>query len=138
MLTIVQFTLGVMANILIAEDNKEFADLLMRYLLSAGHTVRVVNEGVRVMEEVHRQSPDIILLDFLIPAGRGSEIIKRLKGHRDTVRIPIVIISALNEAKARDQGYEGGAYIYLTKPFALQDLLGYIEEAVDSSSVTMS
>lgn len=124
-----------MANILIAEDNKDFAELLTRYLLSAGHTVRCVTEGVRVMEEVKRALPEIILLDWRMPAGSGADIMKRLKSQHDTVRIPVVIISALSEEKARDNGYEGGAYAYLTKPFAMPDLVQYIEDAVDHMSV---
>lgn len=126
-----------MADILIAEDEVEFAELVRDYLVSAGHTVRIAGDGIRVTAAVNQKVPDVILLDLQMPAGRGTDVLKRLKSHAAWAHIPVVILSCLSEPEARGVGYTGGATAYLTKPIPLNQLLDVIESALDYSEVSV-
>lgn len=124
-----------MADILMAEDEQEFAELVRSYLTNAGHTVRIVGEGLRVTAELNIRLPDIILLDIQMPAGKGTDVLKRIKANPAWADIPVVMLSCLSEQDARAAGYAGGACAYLTKPIPLNQLLEVIEDAQDYSGV---
>lgn len=124
-----------MADVLIADDEIEFTNLLSSYLTDAGHDVRVVNEGLRVMAEVNTKQPDVILLDMRMPAGNGAHILETLHSKHEWARIPVVVMTGLTEQAAERMGYKHDAHAFLNKPFPMKDVLTLIQDLTDAASV---
>jgi class 3 adenylate cyclase len=103
--------------ILVVDDNAANRDVLARRLTREGHKVVAAANGASALELVARQEFDIILLDLIMPAMSGFEVLRRLKADERTSHIPVIVISALDELDTVVRCIEAGAEDYLTKPF---------------------
>jgi DNA-binding response OmpR family regulator len=113
-------------KILIVDDetiNLDFFDVMLSKL---GFTVEKANDGVEALEKVKRFSPDIILLDNIMPNMSGWEVTKILKNDPKYREIPIVMFSALDDVKDKVEGFELGVDDYITKPFNFSEVLARI------------
>lgn len=118
-----------MLTALIVEDDLEQADLvarLLRHRQIEPFTAHTGEDGLRLAREV---DPDVILLDLMLPDSDGFQICQRLRADRETMRTPIVMLTALDGAKHRAMGFRVGANAYLTKPYAAADLFRAIDLA---------
>jgi len=91
--------------------------MLEDLLRSEGYDVRTAEDGEQALERVREAPPDLILLDVMMPKLDGYEVCRRLKGDKDTVFIPIVMVTALTRLEEKIKGIEAGADDFLTKPF---------------------
>jgi DNA-binding response OmpR family regulator len=107
-----------MSQILVVEDDGDIAALVERYLTRAGHVVRVVDSGDRVLDEVRSHVPDLILLDLMLPGLDGLEVCRALRRTPATRAMPIIMLTARTEEGDRIAGLETGADDYITKPFS--------------------
>jgi len=105
-------------NILIIEDEKDIAELLRVNLAKEGYRVNAAVSGEDGMALARAQSPDLILLDLMLPGADGLEICKSLKSDERTVNIPIIMLTAKGEDIDVVTGLEVGADDYITKPFS--------------------
>ncbi len=110
-------------TVLIVEDSQESVDLLVYFLKPAGYKIEIAKNGVMAIEQVEKNSPDIILLDIMLPEMDGFEVCERLKKNRDTFHIPIIMITALKELKDKIKALEAGADDFISKPFDNVELL---------------
>ena len=113
-------------KILIVDDetiNLDFFDVMLSKL---GFTVEKARDGIEALEKVKRFSPDIILLDNIMPNMSGWEVTKILKGDPKYKDIPIVMFSALDDVKDKVEGFELGIDDYITKPFNFSEVLARI------------
>jgi len=85
-------------------------------------TLRATN-GVEALEVIHKESPDLVLLDVMMPRMSGFEVCKRMKADEKTAHIPVIMITALNEPMDIDRGLDSGTDDYLTKPVNRKDLI---------------
>lgn len=108
-------------RILICEDDQGILELLKEILEEKGFQVKALTGGKGIQKKILEFLPDLILLDLWMPGMNGKEIIKILKKDDNTKNIPIIIVSALNEAEAVAKNY--GVEAYITKPFDIDDLL---------------
>ncbi len=103
-----------MANILIADDEKEIVRLLRIYIEANGNKVFEANDGEAALQILTKESIDLAIVDIMMPRKNGYEIIKHIR--RDS-NIPILVISAKVELSDRVFGIDLGADDYITKPF---------------------
>ena len=111
------------AKILIVEDEKKMAQFLMMELEHEGYEVQVIYNGREAMEIVQSESFDVILLDIMLPGINGMEVCRRVRQFSD---VPIIMVTAKSDVTDRVMGLDTGANDYLTKPFAIEELLARI------------
>ncbi len=112
-----------MRKILIAEDERDILDLIIFTLEFGGYDVVPTSNGEDALEMVHKEKPDLILLDVRMPRMSGYEVCKRIKAENNICNIPVVFLSAKGQEAEVLTGYEMGAIDYILKPFAPDHLL---------------
>ena len=119
------------ARVLVADDDHDVRRLLVENLELDGYDVTACDNGEDARELARTTGPDVIVLDVMMPKRDGFDVLASLKSNPATRGIPVVLLSA----KARDedvwQGWRAGADYYVTKPFNLDELLRFIDQAVD-------
>ncbi len=113
-------------KVLVCDDDQGILEVLTVILEAEGFKVYVLNHGKGIQKRIKEFNPDLILLDIMMPGIDGREITKILKREKETVGIPIIILSALsNEAKI---AYDIGADDFLAKPFDINDLTAKVRK----------
>ncbi|MDR2371301.1 MAG: response regulator [Treponema sp.] len=113
-------------KILIVDDEKINLEFFEVMLSKLGFIVEEANDGVEALEKARKFSPDLILLDNIMPRMSGWEVTKTLKGDRRYSNIPIIMFSALDDVKDKVEGFELGVDDYITKPFNFSEVLARI------------
>ncbi len=112
-----------MSRILIVEDEPKLAALEADYLRSAGYDTHAIGNGAEVVPWVRAHSPDLILLDLMLPGRDGLEICRELRTFSD---VPIVMVTAKVEEIDRLIGLDLGADDYVCKPFSVRELVARV------------
>src|SRR5919112_1026558 len=112
-----------MATILLVEDEPALGRLVVRELEASGYTVRHVSDGSAALRAFEEQSPDLVVLDWMLPGMDGLEVLRRL---RQASPVPVLMLTARAEEVDRVVGLEVGADDYLTKPFGTRELIARI------------
>jgi CheY-like chemotaxis protein len=105
------------ATILVVDDNEMNREVLSRRLEKQGHVIVSAEDGERALQEIEKQSFDLILLDIMMPKLNGYEVLERLKANPHQREIPVIVISAVGELESVVKCIELGAEDYLFKPF---------------------
>jgi DNA-binding response OmpR family regulator len=119
-----------MARILIVEDEASIFKLVSFRLQHLGHEVIWVQDGGQALEAAREQSPDLILLDVMIPVYDGFQVLKKLKADPVTQLIPVIMLTARGHEKDVVAGIEGGADDYVVKPFSFPELIARVNAAL--------
>ena len=110
-------------RMMVVEDDRDTAEMLVAYFEAQGYTVTPVAWGADAVSQAQEgATPDLILLDIRLPDLDGFEVCKRLRSHRRTQYVPIIFLTEKRERGDRLSGLELGAVDYITKPFDVQDL----------------
>jgi len=117
-------------RILIVDDERMIVDYLEEYLQRLGYETATAANGREALEKVAVDSPDLILLDIVMPVIDGLKVCRILKGDEVTRLIPIVIMTSLDGIEDRIKGIEAGADDYLAKPINPRELTARIETAL--------
>lgn len=104
------------ARVLVVDDILPNVKLLEAKLASEYYDVLTATSGLEALEKVAQQSPDIVLLDVMMPGMDGFEVCRRIKENPATAHIPVVMVTALTETADRIKGLESGADDFLSKP----------------------
>jgi PAS domain S-box-containing protein len=115
------------ARIMIVDDVPANLKLLTEIVSSYGFEVRPASSGQLALRSVAAEAPDLILLDVRMPEMDGYEVCRRLKSDVNSRSIPVIFISALDEAEDKVRGFEEGGVDYITKPFQPEEVLKRIE-----------
>ena len=113
--------------ILIVEDNPLTLYVLIEYLERLNLKTVIARSGEEALRQVESLSPDLILLDVMMPGIDGFETCRRLKGNIHTQEIPVMFITALSNTSERVKGFEAGGVDYITKPFDFKEVATRIE-----------
>jgi PAS domain S-box-containing protein len=116
--------------VLVAEDNADLRDYLVRILRGAGYRTRAVDDGETAFAACFDSKPAILLSDVMMSGLNGLDLTRRLRSNPRTMPLPIVLVSARAGETARIEGFNAGADEYLEKPFASAELIARIEAAV--------
>ncbi|MBT6146897.1 MAG: sigma-54-dependent Fis family transcriptional regulator [Gemmatimonadetes bacterium] len=114
------------ARILVVDDNPSNVKALRQRLLTDGHDVLEATSGQEALDLVAGQSPDLVLLDIMMPGMDGYEVCRRLKKADDSQFIPIIMVTALSEPDAVIRALDEGADEYVTKPFEPLELMARV------------
>ncbi|MFD6100733.1 response regulator transcription factor [Nocardiopsis flavescens] len=111
------------AHVLVAEDDVNQAELIRRYLEHEGHTVRVVHNGRAVLEEHHRNRPDLVVMDVMMPVMSGLEACRVLRAESD---VAVLLLTARATEEDLLNGLDLGADDYVTKPYSPRELMARV------------
>jgi DNA-binding response OmpR family regulator len=109
--------------ILVVEDELSIGEVVSLYLRRAGYQVTWVQNGQEAVDFLQTQTPDLVVLDLMLPQVDGFEITRWLRGRGDT---PIIMLTARREETDRIAGLEMGADDYVVKPFSPQELVSRV------------
>ncbi len=110
-------------RILVVDDDVDLVKTLRTRLEFEGYETSAAYEGVRAVEAAHKQKPHLILLDLRMPAGTGQSVLKTLRSHPDTEKIPIIIITAMDDPRLEIETKAAGAEEFFRKPYSIEILL---------------
>jgi len=109
-------------EVLIVEDDALNVQLLEQICRAAGYTTRVARDGVEGLEAIEHKQPDLVLLDVMMPRLDGYGVLKSLRTAEATASLPVVMVTALDNAEARTRCIDLGADDYVGKPFRIAEL----------------
>ena len=113
-------------TVLIVEDEEKIGRFLELELLHEGYEVMKAVNGREGLEKALSGKADLVVLDVMLPALNGFEVLRRLRKNSD---IPVIMLTARDEVMDKVAGLDGGADDYMTKPFAIEELLARIRLA---------
>jgi adenylate cyclase len=114
------------ARILIVDDNKHNVKILQSLLAAQGHEIFVAYNGKEALDRVAQVSPDLVVLDVIMPDMDGFVVTRVLRANAETKAIPILMVTALNDLKEKVKGFGVGADDFLSKPFNGVELLARV------------
>src|ERR1700704_4573911 len=123
---------------LVVDDSPETLRLLTDALDGAGVTVMVALDGASAMRIVDQVTPDIVLLDAVMPGMDGFETCKRLKRDAGLSNVPIIFMTGLAETEHIVRGLEAGGVDYVTKPIVIEEMLARIRVHLANARLTQS
>ena len=114
-------------NILIVDDEKEIADVIELYLKSNEYNIFKYYTGAEALECIENVKLDLAILDVMLPALNGLEVLRRL---RKESSVPVIMLTARDAVMDKVSGLDAGADDYITKPFAIEELLARVRVAL--------
>jgi two-component system alkaline phosphatase synthesis response regulator PhoP len=111
-------------KILIVDDEEFILNLLRSGLTENGFEVVTAHNGFEAILAVEEQKPDMVITDIMMPRLTGLDFLKALKNNKDTRNLPVMLISARDEAELVQKGLALGAIDYITKPFKINEIIG--------------
>src|SRR5260370_6801101 len=116
-----------MARILVVEDEKDLADLLVYNLRQTGHQSEISSTGAGALAKASTFKPDVVLLDLMLPDISGLEVIRMLRTSPQQNGTAVMMVTAKGAESDRVQGFELGADDYVVKPFSVREVLLRVE-----------
>ena len=111
-----------MAKIIVVDDDKASTALFNQVLMMYGYEVVVINESAKAIEIANSEKPDLFILDLMMPEPDGFKLCRMLRADPAYRKIPIIIVTALNDVDSRLVALGAGASDYLVKPFHIDTL----------------
>ncbi len=114
-------------RVMVVEDEEPLGVLLRYNLESEGYQVEVVTRGDEAELRLQENVPDLLVLDWMVPAVSGIELCRRLRMRPQTERLPIIMLTARGEESDRVRGLQTGADDYLVKPFSTPEFMARVK-----------
>ena len=126
-----------MAKILIVEDDRELSHIMELELTHEGFSVVKAFDGREGLEKITGESPDLILLDVMLPRLSGLEILRKVRNEIKS-EIPIILVTARDQTIDKVDGLNSGADDYISKPFKIEELLARMNAVLRRSQKSSS
>lgn len=107
---------------MIVDDDIQASALLERVVKMYAHQAVVVNKSTLAMETAHEFSPDLFILDLMMPDLNGFELCTLLRADPNFAKTPVIVVSAMEDKEAKIKAFAVGVNEYITKPFSILDL----------------
>lgn len=114
-------------NILIVEDEKPIRETIKSIISAPGISVDEAEDGSSAIMKIKNNRFDLVILDLIIPKVDGMDVLKEIRGNKETSELPVVILSSRNKDLDLLAGYKSKANYYITKPFTEDQLIKGIE-----------
>ncbi len=118
-------------DILIVEDDQDCAELLCFHLQKENYQTKIARNGEEAINAVQYQTPDVVLLDIMLPELNGWEVCRILRESSKGKCLPIIMLTALSDEEARIKGLSLGADDYISKPYSMKELLLKVRKHID-------
>jgi two-component system, cell cycle response regulator DivK len=115
-------------RVLVVEDNERNLKLVRDVLEYAGYQVVEATTGEQGVELARTASPDLVLMDLQLPGINGMEALRRIRASRNTVRVPVVAVTAFAMQDDRDRAIDAGFDGYLQKPLSVRELPNQVQQ----------
>lgn len=115
-------------RVLLAEDEPNIVELLTFLMDRAGFEVSAEADGRRVLDAALSDTPDILILDVMLPELDGYEILRQLRADRRTAGLPVLMLTAKGQREDRETALECGADMFITKPFANAEIVAAVKQ----------
>jgi two-component system response regulator MprA len=122
----------VTSTVLLAEDDRAIRESVVRLLTLEGYQVTAVADGIQALAAIHRERPDVIVLDVMMPGIDGLAVCGVLRAEND--RTPVLMLTARVETSDRVAGLDAGADDYMVKPFEADELLARLRALLRRAS----
>ena len=119
-------------KILACDDEKNIVRLVQANLERAGYEVVTANDGKEALQKVAEETPDLLVLDVMMPYMDGFEVLQHLRRNPSTRDIPVIMLTAKAQDADVFKGWQSGVDCYLTKPFNPLELLSFVKRIFDS------
>jgi DNA-binding response OmpR family regulator len=121
------------ARVLVADDDADILALVAFRLERSGYEVLLATDGEEALRLAVEESPDLAVLDVMMPRMDGYEVTRRIRDNEATSRLPIILLTARAQQSDVDQGMLAGADDYVKKPFSPQELRARIQAVLEGS-----
>jgi DNA-binding response OmpR family regulator len=114
------------STVLIVEDDADIAGLIAHFLEKTGFGSEIVSDGGQALSRAKESSPDLVILDLMLPGLNGLEVCRALRADEKTATVPIIMLTARGEESERIFGLDVGADDYIVKPFSPNELMARV------------
>ena len=118
-------------RVLLAEDEPSIVESLTFLLERAGFDVSVETDGQSALARALDITPDVLVLDVMLPEIDGYEVLRRLRADSRTETLPVLMLTAKGQREDRDTALKCGADLFMTKPFANSEIIAAVESLAD-------
>ena len=121
-------------RVLRAEDEPNIVESLTFLLERAGFKVEVQSDGRQVVSAAKADTPDVLILDVMLPGLDGYEILRQLRADQRSESLPVLMLTAKGQREDRETALEHGADLFMTKPFANSEIVAAVKELASRSA----
>jgi CheY-like chemotaxis protein len=114
--------------VLVADDDEDILTLVGLRLERAGYEVMTAKDGVDALEQAERRTPDVAVVDVMMPRMDGHELVRRLRARAETAAIPILVLTAAVHDRVAEASAAAGADVHVRKPFSPRELVARLDE----------
>jgi len=121
-------------SILLVDDDPNLRDMLRAMLEMGGFAVIEAEDGLDALEKLEEITPDVLVLDVMMPNLDGVSLCKQLRNDAEFVSLPIIMLSGKTQHRAVEEGMAAGANLYLCKPITVDELIRSVRELLPAPS----
>ena len=121
-------------RILIADDHPPTVRLVREALEEAGYSVLTADNGAECLLAVHREQPDLLILDVIMPVMDGFQVLRVLREKEETRALPVIILSIRKSDRDILEGWKAGVDIYITKPFQVAEIVSAVNRILETGA----
>ncbi|MCM2281361.1 MAG: response regulator transcription factor [Bdellovibrionaceae bacterium] len=122
-------------KVMVVEDEQDIREILKNLLEDEGFQVVALENGIHILEELRRHTPDLVLLDHILPGKTGVEVVREIRGQDAYARLPIIMVTGLSGEDDKVTALDIGADDYVTKPFYPKELAARIKALARRSEI---
>ena len=126
------------ASILLVDDNAQNLELMLAFLEELPCTLRTASDGIEAIESIEKRSPNLVILDVMMPRMSGFEVCQKIKSQPSTRDIVVIMVTALNEVSDYERAVECGTNDFITKPVNKLELLTRVRTLLELALVKQS
>ena len=124
-----------MGKILIVEDEILLADVIKKRMEDQGHIATITYDAYGGVAQIHKEVPDLVILDLMLPAGGGLHVLQNMKNSDHAKNVPVIVLTGMKNEEYKKQILDLGITKYLEKPYNPQQLTEAVRDALESGSV---